>query len=239
VRRSAESVFWDLQSRTWDERFADPAIGDHVADLATWLASALAAGAGGAAAGEPVVADLGCGTGAHAAALRTMGVATVAGLERSPGMAGRAAAQGVPVVRCDVAAGLPLATSSLDGALTVYCLQFLDVRPVLVEVARVLRPGAPFVVEVPRTDGGRRPSPAAGWSWRFRVAQRLNRTAAFVGSRIGVVRTLTSDELDGFLVDAGFEVVEHRDTARSVAAHERLRARGAAAERPAGRRRPS
>src|SRR4051812_8164422 len=138
MRRWAESAFWSHQSRTWDERYADAAIAARVDELAEWLHGALRPSA--------VVVDLGCGTGAHALALHRRGV-TAVGVELAPGMVSMAAAKGCSVVRADVAAGIPLATSSVDGALSVYSLQFLDAASALVELARVVRPRAPIVVE--------------------------------------------------------------------------------------------
>jgi SAM-dependent methyltransferase len=248
VRRRAEAAFWTQQSRTWDERLADPRIAGRVDELAGWLAGALAPPGGGGGDGgdgggaRVVVADLGCGTGTHASALASRsGRASVVGVERSPGMVAMARAKGVAVVQADLGDGLPLATASCGGALSVYSLQFLDAGAVLAEAHRVLRAGAPIVVEVPRSDGGRRPEVGASLSRRFRLAQRVNRTAAAFGSRVGLVRTFTAVELDRVLVGAGFEVVEHRDTERSVAALARAVAtgRGAAPGQPGGRTSPS
>jgi SAM-dependent methyltransferase len=221
VRQRAEAAFWTHQSRTWDERLADPTIAARVDELAGWLAGALS----DTDASPSVVVDLGCGTGSHAAALAQRSV-SVLGVERSPGMVAAARAKGVAVARIDLGDGLPLAPASLDGALSVYSLQFLDPVEVLEEVRRVVRPGSPVVVEVPRTDGGRRSDVGASLSRRFRLAQRVNRAAATVGTRIGVVRTFTAAELDRLLAGAGFAVVEHRDTVRSVAALARATGRG-------------
>jgi SAM-dependent methyltransferase len=227
MRRRAETAFWDLQSRTWDERYADPVIAARVDELAGWLVEALEAP-------EPTVVDLGCGTGSHARAVAVRRGHTVVGLELSPGMASAASSKAVAVVRTDVGGGLPLASSSIDGALSVYSLQFLDAPAVLREVGRVLRPSAPLLVEVPRTDGGRRAGAGAPWSWRFRAAQRIKRTAAAVGGRVGLVRTFTAAELDRLLQDAGFDVVEHRDTERAVAALARPSAPAGGPGRPGG-----
>jgi SAM-dependent methyltransferase len=218
TRRRLESVFWTRQSRTWDERLADERIAARVDELADWLVSALANPGG-------LVVDLGCGTGNHATALVARG-ASVVGVERSAGMGAAAAGKGIAVVRADLVDGVPLAVGSIDGAMSVYSLQFLDAAAVLSDVRRVVRVGAPLVVEVPRTDGSapRRRLPSA--SWRFRVAQVSNRTAARVGTTVGLVRPLTADGLDRLLHDAGFDVVEHRDTPRSVAVLATARAAG-------------
>jgi SAM-dependent methyltransferase len=228
VLERAAASFWTAQSRTWDERLSDDVVAARVRELAGWVADAL--GDGG------VVVDVGCGTGNHAAVLLQVHGLDVVGVERSDGMLAAAHAKGVPVAQADLARGLPLASGSVDAVLSVYSLQFLDAAAVLREVRRVVRPGGAVVVEVPRSDGARRRSLAGGPSVRYRAAQWLNRSAAFVGARAGLVRTLTVGELDGLLVDAGFEVVEHRDTVRSVAALARATGRGAGRGRPADRR---
>src|SRR4051812_30714373 len=111
MRRGGGAAVLRHQSRAGGERDAHAALAPRVDELAEWLVGDLHPSA--------VVVDLGCGTGMHALALRRRGV-TAVGVERAPGMVSTAAAKGVSVVRADVAAGIPLATSSVDGALTVY-----------------------------------------------------------------------------------------------------------------------
>ena len=98
-------------------------------------------------AGE-VVLDPGCGTGWHAAGLRTaLPAAVVIGGDLSAGMLAKARAAGAgPLLQAD-AARLPLATGSVDLVVTRGVLHHLpDVVAALAEWHRVLRPGGAVVV---------------------------------------------------------------------------------------------
>jgi demethylmenaquinone methyltransferase/2-methoxy-6-polyprenyl-1,4-benzoquinol methylase len=96
--------------------------------------------------------DLACGTGDLLGERGALGAHGV-GLDRSGGMLAAARRRGVrvPLLR---AAGeaLPLRTAVLDGVVCGFALRnFVDIAPVLREVARVLRPGARLaIVEVDR-----------------------------------------------------------------------------------------
>ena len=87
------------------------------------------------------VLDLACGTGDLCRELLRAGLQPV-GVDRSAGMLTAAAARaGAPLVRGDALA-LPLRARSLDGVVCGFALRnFAELRPVLEECARVLRPG--------------------------------------------------------------------------------------------------
>ena len=218
VQRAADR-FWSLQSKTWDDRLADPATAERVDALAAWLIAALRP--------NPLVVDIGCGTGNHLNALAKVGAIAI-GLERAPGMLASASRKvrsrpdrRIAIVAADARHGLPLAPSTLDGAVSVYSAQFLDAAALFTSVRRALRPGGVFLVEVPRQGAARRPVPDH-LRRRFKWSQRLNRTAAWFGARAGIVRTFHPAEIDVLLTAVGFVVIGHRDTERAVAALARV-----------------
>ena len=87
--------------------------------------------------------EVGCGTGVYAERIRQLGW-SVTGVDLSAGML-RHAAPRLPVIHGD-AVRLPVATDSLDAAITVMVHTDLpDYEPVLAEIERVLRPGGAFV----------------------------------------------------------------------------------------------
>jgi malonyl-CoA O-methyltransferase len=93
------------------------------------------------------ILDLGCGTGAGAAALRRQfkGARTVA-LDLAPGMLAQAARRSRPWRRfarvCGDAAALPLASGSMDLVFSSLMLQWCEQpQAVFAEICRVLRPG--------------------------------------------------------------------------------------------------
>jgi SAM-dependent methyltransferase len=88
--------------------------------------------------------DVGCGTGSYSAALAGLGWA-VTGVDVSEDMLRRARERGVDAVQADGAA-LPFDDAFFDVAVSVFTHTDVDDFAGLVrEVARVLRPGAPFV----------------------------------------------------------------------------------------------
>lgn len=96
--------------------------------------------------GEPhgSLIDVGCGTGAYSAGFAAAGW-DVTGVDLSEDMLRRASARGVRVVRADATA-LPFQDGSFDAAVSVFTHTDFDDFPGAVrEVARVLRPAAPFV----------------------------------------------------------------------------------------------
>lgn len=100
------------------------------------------------------VLDLCCGAGRHARALARAGYRVLA-VDLSPGLllAARATSRGLPVryVRADMRC-LPLRDGSLDGAISMftsfgYFARDAEDARVLLEVARVLKPRAPFILD--------------------------------------------------------------------------------------------
>jgi len=94
---------------------------------------------------DAIVADLGCGTGSIAAELAPW-VGKVIGVDSSPAMlkaAGRRTAElaNVEIRRGELTA-VPIEADSCDAALMLLVLSYVaDPRPVLAEMARVLKPG--------------------------------------------------------------------------------------------------
>jgi SAM-dependent methyltransferase len=94
--------------------------------------------------GSGALVDVGCGTGSHAAALAELGW-TVTGVDVSEDMLRRAREKGVHSAQADAAA-LPFEDASFDAGVSVFTHTDVDdFSAVVREVARVLRPGAPFV----------------------------------------------------------------------------------------------
>jgi SAM-dependent methyltransferase len=94
--------------------------------------------------GSGRLVDVGCGTGAYAAAFAELGW-TVTGVDVSEDMLRRARDRGVDVVQAD-ATELPFEDSSFDAAVSLWThTDIPDLTAMLREVARVVRPGAPFV----------------------------------------------------------------------------------------------
>ena len=141
------------------------------------------------------VLDIGCGTGGATveAAVRD-GVGRACGIDLSPRMIARAAAQadGLANVEFRVAdaEALPYPAASFDGALCAHSFHhYSDPVRALREIRRVLKPTGRFVV----LDSDRGACPWV-WAWDriLRVVER------------GHVKYYTEAELFGLLVDAGF-----------------------------------
>jgi SAM-dependent methyltransferase len=92
------------------------------------------------------VLDVGVGTGVVSLGLKERGWQPV-GIDLSPAMAARARDRLGDVVVVGDASRMPIASESVGGALSVWVLHLVvDVAGVLREVARVLRPGARYVI---------------------------------------------------------------------------------------------
>ncbi len=95
-------------------------------------------------AGRGRLIDVGCGTGAFSAAIAERGW-KVTGVDVSEDQLRLARGRGVEVVRADASA-LPFDDATFAGAVSTWTHTDVDdFGAVLGEVARVLRPGAPFV----------------------------------------------------------------------------------------------
>ena len=94
--------------------------------------------------GSGSLIDVGCGTGAYAAALGELGW-DVTGVDVSEDMLRRARAKGAHAIRADAAA-LPFEGATFDAAVSIFTNTDVDdLAAVAREIARVLRPGAPLV----------------------------------------------------------------------------------------------
>jgi SAM-dependent methyltransferase len=94
--------------------------------------------------GSGSLIDVGCGTGDYAVGLEERGW-EVTGVDLSGDMVRRAHAKGVDAVQAD-ATSLPFEDESFDAAVSVFTHTDVgDFAAVAREIARVLRPGAPFV----------------------------------------------------------------------------------------------
>jgi ubiquinone/menaquinone biosynthesis C-methylase UbiE len=94
--------------------------------------------------GSGPLLDVGCGTGSYASGLAGLGW-DVTGVDVSEDMLRRARDRGLHAVRADATA-LPFEDAYFAAAVSVCTnTDFDDLPAVLREVARVLRPGAPFV----------------------------------------------------------------------------------------------
>jgi ArsR family transcriptional regulator len=97
-----------------------------------------------------VVADLGCGTGALTAAIAPH-VARVIGIDQSAAMLkaarARTAVHRNVELRRATLADLPIEDATCDAALLVLALSYVpDPAPVLLEMARILKPGGRAVI---------------------------------------------------------------------------------------------
>ena len=184
--------------------------------------------------GDPsgALLDVGCGTGAYAVGLVELGW-DVTGVDVSEDMLRRASAKGVHSVQTDATA-LPFEDASFDAAVSVFTHTDFDDFPGAVrEIARVLRPGAPFVyvgahpcwVGPHSTYDAARGFPELHPGWYRRVARYSEAPGVWresgVRIRVGAVHLPLGVLLQTFL-DAGFgleqiEEPEGREYAYSLA----------------------
>ena len=175
--------------------------------------------------GEPSgsLIDVGCGTGTYTVGLVEQGW-DVTGVDVSEDMLRRAAARGVRTVQTD-ATELPFEDASFDAAVSVFThTDFDDFPGAIREIARVLRPGGPFVyvgahpcwVGPHSTYDADRGFPVLHPGWYRRVARYSQAPGVWRASgvriRVGAVHMPLGLFLQTFL-DAGFglEHVEEPD----------------------------
>jgi SAM-dependent methyltransferase len=97
---------------------------------------------------DPVIVDVGCGTGATASALGQVG--RVVGVDFSPLALKACASRGLGTLLRAKAEAIPLATGSVDAIVATDILEHLDDDlAALLEFRRILKPGGQVVVTVP------------------------------------------------------------------------------------------
>jgi ubiquinone/menaquinone biosynthesis C-methylase UbiE len=105
--------------------------------------------------GPGALLDLGCGTGAQTVAFRDQGW-QVTGVDASEDMLRRARDRGLDVVHADASA-LPFEDACFDAAVSLWThIDVDDFAGAVREVARVLKPGGPFVYAGGHTAAGLR-----------------------------------------------------------------------------------
>jgi SAM-dependent methyltransferase len=118
----------------WFDRFTTSALGLAGRELVTELL--------GPPSGKLI--DVGCGTGAHSAAFNELGWAVI-GVDVSDDQLRLARGRGLEVVQAP-AEQLPFEDASFDAAVSMWTHTDVEDFPAAIrELARVLRPGAPFV----------------------------------------------------------------------------------------------
>lgn len=111
--------------------------------------------------------DLACGAGRYLRMLAEAGAASALGLDFSAAMVARARGAGLAAGQADMLA-LPLATASLDVVVCGLAVGHLpDLRPILLEAARVLGPGGVLVYSDFHPCGH-----LLGWKRSFRAGER-------------------------------------------------------------------
>jgi demethylmenaquinone methyltransferase/2-methoxy-6-polyprenyl-1,4-benzoquinol methylase len=156
-----------------------------------------------------LVADIGCGTGDLVRGLVTQGHRAV-GIDMSLGMLHQADPGGAPVVLAD-AAMLPLGDGTFDGAVSGFALRnFAELVAVIVELARVVRPGGRIaLLDVAQPE---RRLLKAGYSLWFnhavpRIGGLLSDRDAYRYLPASVAYLPRYTELAGMLGDAGFSAM--------------------------------
>jgi demethylmenaquinone methyltransferase/2-methoxy-6-polyprenyl-1,4-benzoquinol methylase len=156
-----------------------------------------------------LVADIGCGTGDLARGLVEQGHRAV-GIDMSLGMLHEADSGGAPLVLSD-AAMLPLADGTVDGAVSGFALRnFSELLAVIVELARVVRPGGRIaLLDVAQPEGRLL---KAGYSVWFnqavpRIGGLFSDRAAYRYLPASVAYLPRYEELAGMLGDSGFSAM--------------------------------
>jgi demethylmenaquinone methyltransferase/2-methoxy-6-polyprenyl-1,4-benzoquinol methylase len=153
-----------------------------------------------------LVADIGCGTGDLGRGLIAQGFRTF-GIDMSLGMLMAGQPGAAPVALAD-AAMLPLADQTMDGAVSAFALRnFSELLAVIVELARVVRPGGRIaLLDVAQPENRLL---KAGYSVWFnhvvpRIGKLLSDEAAYRYLPKSVAYLPRYTELAGMLGDVGF-----------------------------------
>jgi demethylmenaquinone methyltransferase/2-methoxy-6-polyprenyl-1,4-benzoquinol methylase len=159
--------------------------------------------------GSSIVADVGCGTGDLARGLVEQGHQAF-GIDMSLGMLHEANSGGAPLVLSD-AAMLPLGDATIDAAVSAFALRnFAELVAVIVELARVVRPGGRIaLLDVAQPEGRLL---KAGYSVWFnhavpRIGGLLSDRAAYRYLPASIAYLPRYEELAGMLGDAGFSAM--------------------------------
>jgi SAM-dependent methyltransferase len=222
------SVRYDGHAEWYDGTFAGYGDLDRAGSSAAHLVRLLGAGSGWCL-------DVACGTGLHARGIASTG-RRVVGLDLSRDQLRVAARRADAVVRGD-ACSLPFASGRFPAAVCTYLhTDIEDMRPVFLEVARVLRPGGRFVylgvhpcfrghfVDVSSSD--RRVVWPGYWKmgWQPKHVQPPSELRARVGARHVTLSVLLGALLESSLrlvhVDEGDELQPFADRIALVAVKE-------------------
>ncbi len=211
LRASLHAATWDVRSRTWGNWFSAGERERTVTDDIDWFVNRADPGCGR-------VLDIGCGTGDYSFELASRGFSVV-GCDFSGGMLARArkrlasdAGAACTFRRADFNNGLRAKDGSFDHAVCVWALQHArEPGAILMEVARVLKPGGLLLLVAPATPwqksyAGRRRRGGGPRRFARRALRRLGRETSG--------RRFTASELYTLLGEAGFEVVDQRATRR-------------------------
>jgi demethylmenaquinone methyltransferase/2-methoxy-6-polyprenyl-1,4-benzoquinol methylase len=159
-----------------------------------------------------VVVDVACGTG-DLAALAAAAGARVVGVDFAAGMLAHARRHGVPLVRADACA-LPLPDASAQAITCGFALRnFVAIRPMLQEAARVLGPGGRLVLLEVAEPRGR----LLRWGHRLYFHRLVPLVGAVLSDRQAYAYLPASAEylpapaaLRGMIVTSGFTGVRRR-----------------------------
>ncbi len=150
------------------------------------------------------VADVGCGAGVYSRAWAELGAASVVGVDSSPVMLSAAEEGARGAGRLHFVLGDAAATTLPSASVDVVFERALvhhvpDLRSVVTEARRLLRPGGRYLVQDRTADDVRQPAgPRHPRGFLFEVFPRL--------LDVGLARRPDPEVLTGLLRDAGFDV---------------------------------
>jgi len=211
--RWVETLFWNLQSYTWDDYLQIAECREEIEATVQWLVDSLGSS-------DKLVLDVGCGTGNYALALGERGCHAV-GTDFAGGMLRRARvkAEHLPPGQVtfqpgDFNRGLAFPEASFDAVTAVAVLQCAeDPAQLLGEIRRVLRPGGAFLLVALDSSRKREMKKAL----RSSPVRLLLRGIKAVGNRSRRVRRYSRQDLLVLLGDAGFVVCDERTSEGKMA----------------------